>query len=163
MAALWKLPIVYVCENNRYTEYTPFEEVLAGELRDRPAAFGLPVEEVDGQDLRAVFPAAEALVRRARRGEGPGFLICHTYRYYGHHVGDINRVYYRSKEEEDTWKAERDPLRICADWLGAEYALPGAIFDEIRGRVSEEIRLGLEFAFQAPFPEPDEVDENVYA
>jgi pyruvate dehydrogenase E1 component alpha subunit len=163
MASLWKLPIVYVCENNRYTEYTPFQEVLAGELRDRPAAFGLPVEEVDGQDLRAVVPAAAKLVKRARRGEGPGFLICHTYRYYGHHVGDINRGYYRPKEEEEHWRTVRDPLRICAGWLAGEYALPGSVFEEIQRKVTEEIRLGVEFASQAPFPALEEVAENVYA
>ena len=99
MAALWKLPVLYVCENNLYTEYTFYREVVAGELKDRPAAFGILTEEVDGQDVRCVYTTAMRLVERARRGEGPGFLICNTYRYHGHHVGDINRGYYRAKKK----------------------------------------------------------------
>ena len=79
MAALWKLPVIYVCENNRYTEYTYFEEVMAGNLRDRPAAFGIPVEEVDGQDIRHVVAAAQRAVARARQGQGPASLsVIHT-------------------------------------------------------------------------------------
>ena len=163
MAALWKLPVVYVCENNHYTEYTYYREVLAGELRDRPAAFGIPVVEVDGQDIRAVYLAAAPLVARARRGEGPGFLICTTYRYYGHHVGDINRAYYRSKEEEERWRAERDPLLLAKDWLAGEYAVPGSIFADIDRRVSAEIQAGVEFALAAPYPDPAEVTDHVYA
>src|SRR6476646_8842154 len=85
MAALWKLPVIYVCENNMYNEYTHFSETTAGELTARPQAFGIPAEEVDGQDVRAVYSAVSAMVERARRGEGPSFLLCNTYRYYGHH------------------------------------------------------------------------------
>jgi pyruvate dehydrogenase E1 component alpha subunit len=163
MASLWKLPVVYVCENNQYTEYTFFREVIAGDLRDRPAAFGIPVAEIDGQDIYAVHTAASQMVSRARRGEGPGFLLCNTYRYYGHHVGDINRGYYRSKEEEERWKAERDPLLLCAGWLTAQHSVPASIFQDIRQRVSDEIRAGLAFALNAPFPDPNQVTENVYA
>ena len=74
MASLWKLPVLYVCENNLYTEYTYYREVVAGELKDRPAAFGILTEEVDGQDVRYVYTTAMRLVERARRGEGPAFL-----------------------------------------------------------------------------------------
>ena len=162
MAALWKLPVVYVCENNRYTEYTYYKEVMAGDLRARPTAFGIPVEEVDGQDMRQVYTAAQKVVARARQGEGPSFMLCDTYRYYGHHVGDINREYYRSKEEEERWKAERDPLQQARNWLTSELLVPASIFEQIEQRVAEEIRWSVEFAINAPFPEPDEVTENVY-
>src|SRR5690348_12514985 len=91
MAALWKLPIIYVCENNLYTEYTPIAETAAGDLSARPKAFGIHTEVIDGQDVVAVHAAAQHLVERAREGKGPGFLLCNTYRYYGHHVGDIQR------------------------------------------------------------------------
>jgi len=111
MAALWKLPILYVCENNLYSEYTYYRELTAGTLRARPEAFGILTEEVDGQDARQVYTTAMGLVERARRGEGPAFLICNTYRYYGHHVGDINRGYYRAKEEEELWKTTHDPIQ----------------------------------------------------
>ena len=92
MAQLWKLPVIYVCENNLYNEYTHYRETTAGELMGRAQAFGIDAEEVDGQDVRAVYAAATRLVARARGGEGPAFLLCNTYRYRGHHVGDIDRA-----------------------------------------------------------------------
>src|SRR5216683_2058386 len=100
IASLWALPVVYVCENNQYNEYTHYLEATAGEILARPRAFGIEAHEVDGQDVRAVYGATSAFVERARRGEGPAFLLCNTYRYHGHHVGDVDRGYYRSKEEE---------------------------------------------------------------
>jgi pyruvate dehydrogenase E1 component alpha subunit len=163
MASLWKLPVVYICENNQYTEYTPYRQVMSGELRNRPAAFGVPVDEIDGQDIRQVYAAAQRMVARARRGDGPSFLICNTYRYSGHHVGDINRAYYRPKEEEAHWKAERDPLKLMQSWLSSEYAVTDSIFDQVFQRVTAEIRHGVEYAIQAPYPNPQEVSEDVYA
>jgi len=163
MAALWKLPVIYVCENNHYTEYTRSEEVMAGSLRARPAAFGIPVETIDGQDVRQTYAAAQRAVQRARQGEGPSFIICDTYRYYGHHVGDINRGYYRSKEEEERWQAERDPLKLCRAFLAADFQAPAAIFDDIERRAAEEVRQGVEFALAAPFPNPSEATNHVYA
>src|SRR5512146_3091 len=85
MAQLWKLPVLYVCENNRYNEYTSYSETTAGELQARAAGFGMHAEEVDGQDVRAVYTAAARLVERARHSEGPAFLLCNTYRFHGHH------------------------------------------------------------------------------
>ena len=86
-------------------------------MRGRAEAFGILTVEVDGQNVREVYAAAQGLVERARRGEGPAFMLCHTYRYLGHHVGDINRAYYRSPEEEADWKQNHDPLKTLADWL----------------------------------------------
>ncbi len=163
MASLWKLPVVYVCENNQYTEYTRYQEVMSGELRSRPEAFGILVEEIDGQDIRHVYAAAQRMVGRARSGEGPSFLICSTYRYSGHHVGDINRAYYRAKEEEAYWKAERDPLKLMEAWLSSDYAVTSSIFNQIFRQVSDEIHHGVEFAIQAPYPDLKEVSEDVYA
>ncbi len=80
MASLWKLPIIYVCENNMYNEYTHFSETTAGEISARPKAFGIHTEEVDGQNVRAIYTTAKRLVERARRGEGPAFMLCNTYR-----------------------------------------------------------------------------------
>src|SRR5215475_1948571 len=117
MAQLWKLPVIYVCENNLYNEYTHHTESTAGSMKGRAEAFGILTIELNGQDIREVYEAAGKVVERARNGEGPAFMLCNTYRYYGHHVGDIARDYYRSKEEEQRWKAERDPLRILSSWL----------------------------------------------
>src|SRR5881275_1010283 len=112
MAALWKLPVIDVCENNLYNEYTSYEDVTAGSVLARAEAFGIPAEEVDGQDVFAVREAATRAVERARRGDGPSFLECKTYRYHGHHVGDVDRAYYRAKDEEEEWKRDRDPIAL---------------------------------------------------
>ena len=114
LAQLWKLPVIYVCENNLYNEYTHYSETTAGTILGRAAAFGIEAATVDGQDVRAVNEVATRLVSRARGGEGPAFLQADTYRYSGHHVGDINREYYRSKQEEQHWKTERDPINCMA-------------------------------------------------
>jgi len=163
MAALWKLPVIYVCENNQYTEYTPYREVLAGDILARPRAFGIPSEEVDGQDVRVVYIAARRAVDRARRGEGPSFLLCNTYRYLGHHVGDIDRSYYRSKQEEQVWRSARDPLKILAGWLVERKLADAQTLEEIDRRVREEVAAGVQFALEAPYPDLSEVDQHVYA
>ncbi len=163
MASLWKLPVIYVCENNLYGEYTHYTETHAGELGARAAAFGIPVTHVDGQDIRAMYNAAEQAVARARAGEGPSFLLCDTYRYYGHHVGDIQRGYYRSREEEETWRRDRDPIKLAAAWLEADGVATAAQLDEISKQVDAEVAAGVKFALEAPYPEASEVDENVYA
>jgi len=100
LAALWKLPVIYVCENNLYTEYTHYSETTAGDIPARGTAFGVQAESVDGKTFRAVYATAHRLWSGRGRVEGPAFLVCNTYRYTGHHVGDINREYYRSKQEE---------------------------------------------------------------
>ncbi len=163
MAALWKLPVIYVCENNLYTEYTPVAETTAGDISARPKAFGIHTEVVDGQDVIAVYRTTQTLVERARRGEGPAFLACNTYRYYGHHVGDIQRAYYRSKEEEQEWRAQRDPLKLLSTRLIEQHLAEPALFAQIEQRVQAEIAAGVEFALNAPFPDPSEVDQHVYA
>src|SRR6202167_5320575 len=88
LAQLWKLPVIYVCENNMYTEYTHFSETTAGDILSRATAFGVEAAKVDGQDVRAVNEGGQRLVDRARSGGGPAFLLCDTYRYHGHHAGD---------------------------------------------------------------------------
>jgi acetoin:2,6-dichlorophenolindophenol oxidoreductase subunit alpha len=163
MAALWKLPVVYVCENNSYNEYTHYLETTAGDIGRRPAAFGIPVEEVDGQDARAVYAATLRAVERARRGEGPGFLVCETYRYHGHHVGDVDRAYYRSGEEEERWKSGRDPLRLLGAWIVERGFAEEADLERIAHEVEAEVGAAAEHALEAPFPDPQEVDEHVFA
>ena len=163
MASLWSLPVVYVCENNLYNEYTHFLEVTAGSILDRPRAFGIEAREVDGQDVRSVLAEAAELVARARSGDGPAFLLCNTYRYHGHHVGDVDRAYYRAKSEEEQWRNERDPLFLHGRWLvDSGFATE----DELRA-IDEEMRAevdrGVAFALDAPFPEPGEVTEDVFA
>jgi pyruvate dehydrogenase E1 component alpha subunit len=163
IASLWKLPVVYVCENNMYNEYTHFSETTAGEILARPAAFGLPAESVDGQDVRAVHAVASRLIGRARRGEGPSFLLCNTYRYRGHHVGDINREYYRAKQEEQKWSTERDPINLLRDWMLQQKLAESAQLERIQTEVKAEMNAAVEFAIAAPYPEVQEAQEDVYA
>ena len=103
MAQLWNLPVIYVCENNLYGEYTPTSKSTSGNRLARAEAFGMDIVEIDGQDVRLVYQTVQRLVERARAGEGPAFLLCRTYRFRGHHVGDIDRPY-RSREEEEKWQ-----------------------------------------------------------
>jgi TPP-dependent pyruvate/acetoin dehydrogenase alpha subunit len=163
MAQLWKLPVVYVCENNLYNEYTHFSETTSGGLLARPQTFGIRSMEVDGQDVLAVNRTTSELVERARALDGPAFLLCNTYRFYGHHVGDVNRAYYRSKEEEAHWVKERDPLIILSGWMIENKIADREIFAQIEQDVQKEAETAVQFAINAPYPHVSEVDQHVYA
>lgn len=163
MASLWKLPVIYVCENNLYNEYTLYTEATAGEILARPRAFDIHSVEVDGQDVRAVYHAMLGLVERARQSDGPGFLLCHTYRYRGHHVGDINRGFYRTKEEERFWMTQRDPLKTLSKWMTDQQMADACMFEEVEKRVRADAEAAVQFALNAPYPDPSEVDQHVYA
>jgi len=163
LAQLWKLPVIYVCENNLYNEYTHYSETTAGTILGRAAAFGIEAEIVDGQDVRAVNEVATRMVNRARAGNGPSFLQADTYRYSGHHVGDINREYYRSKKEEQHWKTERDPIKLHAKWLVDQGYAETAELDRITSESRSEMEAAVKFAVAAPYPSVDQVNEDVYA
>jgi acetoin:2,6-dichlorophenolindophenol oxidoreductase subunit alpha len=163
MAALWKLPVIYVCENNMYNEYTHVSEAAAGDILARGPAFGVPSESVDGQDVRAVYSVTQRLAERARRGEGPSFLMANTYRFMGHHVGDISREYYRSKQEEQTWKSERDPIKVATEAILSQNIADRAALGRIQAEVKAEIEKAVQFAMAAPYPNVDKVEQDVYA
>jgi acetoin:2,6-dichlorophenolindophenol oxidoreductase subunit alpha len=163
LAQLWKLPVIYVCENNQYNEYTHYQETTAGTILGRATAFGLAAERVDGQDVRAVNEVAARLINRARKGEGPAFLQCDTYRYSGHHVGDINREYYRSKQEEHLWKTDRDPILVLAKWLIEQGYADVAALDATTKEVRAIMEAAVKFAIDAPYPNVEEVEKHVYA
>jgi pyruvate dehydrogenase E1 component alpha subunit len=163
LAALWKLPVIYACENNLYNEYTHYSETTAGDILDRGRAFGVPAESVDGQDVRAVHASASKLVERARSGDGPAFLVCNTYRYTGHHVGDINREYYRSKQEEQEWKGQRDPIKLHGEWMVKENLADSSALAQIETGVRKEMQAAVDFAIAAPYPSVDQTEQDVYA
>jgi pyruvate dehydrogenase E1 component alpha subunit len=163
LAQLWKLPVIYVCENNQYNEYTHFQETTAGTILGRAGAFGIKAESVDGQDVRAVNEVAARLVKRARDGDGPAFLQCDTYRYSGHHVGDINREYYRSKKEEHLWKTDRDPITLHGKWLIEQGYADADALEKIGKDVRATMEAAVKFAIDAPYPSVDEVEKHVYA
>jgi acetoin:2,6-dichlorophenolindophenol oxidoreductase subunit alpha len=162
MASLWQLPVVYVCENNLYSEYTHYTETTAGRILARAEAFDILSQEVNGQDVRAVYQAARTMIDRARAGDGPAFLLCHTYRYHGHHVGDVSRDYYRPKAEEQEWKTNRDPIAILRAWLLDQGLVPEAQLVSISQEVDQETEQAVQFGLNAPYPNPNQVSEDVY-
>src|SRR5262249_45636442 len=163
LAQLWKLPILYFCENNLYNEYTHVSETTAGEIGARPAAFGLASASVDGQDVRAVYDTIAPLVARARAGDGPAFVVAHTYRFRGHHVGDVSREYYRTKQEEQRWMNDRDPIAGLGAHLIASGVADRASLDDIHTAVTREMDEAMRWAIEAPYPSVEEVAEDVYA
>jgi pyruvate dehydrogenase E1 component alpha subunit len=154
--------VIYVCENNLYGEYTHHTEAVAGDMLGRARAFGIHAVDVDGQDVRAVNTTMRQLVDRARSGGGPAFLLCHTYRFHGHHVGDISRDYYRAREEEAQWR-QRDPIRLLGDWLTENGLSESNVLDGIETDVRSEVGRAVAFALNAAYPDPNEVTRHVYA
>ncbi|HJZ77692.1 MAG TPA: thiamine pyrophosphate-dependent dehydrogenase E1 component subunit alpha [Vicinamibacterales bacterium] len=163
LAQLWTLPVIYLCENNLYNEYTHFSETTAGEIAARPAAFGLESASVDGQDVLAVHDAIAPLIARARGGGGPAFVVANTYRFRGHHVGDVSRDYYRTKQEEQRWTSDRDPIAILGARLVESGAADRASLDRIHAEVTREMDDAMRWAIDAPYPGVAEVTEDVYA
>lgn len=163
MASLWKLPVVYVMENNSYGEYTPTNKSTAGSGPARAEAMGIPSRTVDGNDVLAVYQTALWAVERARNGLGPSFIECETYRWRGHHMGDQGDTYgYRDAEEIDNWMKEC-PIERFKAVLIAMGAAGEPELAAIDRRVQQEIDEAVEFAKNAPYPDPEEVYHNVYA
>lgn len=162
MAALWNLPVIYACENNGYSEYTKTEEIAAGSITARAEAFGIESFQVDGQDVLAVNQLTEELVARARNGEGPFFLELMTYRYHGHHVGDINREYYRAKDEEKEWKTNKDPIIRLRGYMVETGLATESEIDAINQEIFKDAEEAVEYALDAKFPDVSEVDMHVF-
>ncbi len=162
MAQLWRLPVVYVCENNHYGEYTPNDQTIAGEILDRAKAFGIMAREIDGQNVLTVQQATRSVVDRARAGAGPAFLQCTTYRYRGHHVGDVDRPY-RSREEEKSWEQNRDPLQLLKQALLEQTQTESAVVDQLEAQVRAAVEEAAREALAAAAPQPTEVELHVYA
>ncbi len=163
MAALWNLPVIYACENNGYSEYTKTEEIAAGSITARAEAFGIEAFKVDGQDVLAVNELTQKLVARCRKGEGPFFIELETYRYHGHHVGDINREYYRTKDEEKDWKENRDPIIRFRAHLVSEGIATEDEIEAMNAEIEKDAAEAVAYAEAAKYPDVSEVDMHVYA
>ncbi len=161
LAAIWKLPVIFVCENNGYAISTPIRQMAAVErLADRAAGYGMPGESVEGMDVLAVDTAATRAVQRARSGGGPTLLECVTYRFVGHFTAEKARgIKYRTDEEIAEWR-KRDPLVTYPAWLRQEGICDPARVDTEVDAVLEE---AIAFARQSPFPAPEEALEGMYA
>ena len=162
LAVIWKLPVVFVCENNLYMEYTPIGDVtaVADPAAGRASAYGLEPIMIDGQDVDAVYRTARAAYDKARSGGGPSLIECRTYRYSGHSRADPAK--YRPEGELDYWKGKRDPIRIYRERLletGIEEATLVEIEDVVRRRVDE----ATEICKAAPPPPADILFTDVYA
>ncbi len=161
LASVWKLPVIFVCENNLYAESTPVEYALSIEnVADRGAAYNMPGTVVDGMDVFAVYDAAGQAVERARSGQGPSLLECKTYRYYGHTVFDNPRSY-RTEEEEAHWRS-RDPLILFRTKVLEEGTFKKDKLDEIDNDLEQFIRDAIKFADESPLPASGEVYTDVY-
>ncbi len=161
MAAIWKLPVVFVCENNMYAISTPVSyHVAVPDIANRAAAYGMPGIVVDGNDVLAVYKEAQAAYERARRGEGPTLLECKTYRWRGHSERDPRDG--RPPEEVAAWK-EKCPLKKFRDFLLAEQWAVAAELDTIEEDVKTEVEDAIRFAEESPYPPPEEALLHAYS
>lgn len=162
LAAIWKLPVIFVCDNNQYAESTPVEYALSvPSFADRAGAYGMPGVQVDGQDVVAVYDAMQPLIERARQGEGPSAVDAKTYRYFGHYYGD-RHLRYRSEEEVEQYR-KCDAI----DTFRQRLLAAGLITDSELSAISDEVlaiaEAAVAFAEQSPVPEPEEVARGIYA
>jgi len=161
MASVWKLPVIFLCENNLYAMGTRQSRVMAIEnVADRAVAYGIPGVVVDGNDVLAVHEVTQEAVERARKGEGPTLIECKTYRHKGHSRVDPAR--YRPKEEVEEWLA-KDPIKRLKEELLQTDTLTEAEIRQIEKKVSAEIEEAVKFAMESPYPAPEEALQDIYA
>ncbi|MFN8442995.1 MAG: thiamine pyrophosphate-dependent dehydrogenase E1 component subunit alpha [Caldilineaceae bacterium] len=161
LASIYKLPVIYVCENNLYATEVPFAFSAGhGDVGDRGYAYGIPSVIVDGNDVLAVYEAAGEAVRRARSGGGPTLIECKTYRTRAHSEG-MRESGYRSQEEIDAWKA-RDPIKLYHSYLLANGLVSGDDLEEIEADVQARVEAAAEFAKNSPWPDPATATTHVY-
>jgi acetoin:2,6-dichlorophenolindophenol oxidoreductase subunit alpha len=162
LAAIWTLPVVYVCENNCYGEMTAAAEAVAVEhVSARASAYGIPGETVDGQDVLAVHETVTRAVDRARSGLGPSLVETKTYRFENHAIG-LRVEDYRDAAEVEHWKTNRDPLRLFRDHLARDGVDPAEL-DTIDKCVADEVAAALEFARTSPPPAPEAAFTHLFS
>ncbi len=161
MASVWRLPVVFICENNLYAMGTRQSRVMnITDVANRAAAYGIPGEIVDGNDVLAVYDVAEKAVERARKGEGPTLVECKTYRHKGH--SRVDPAKYRPKEEVEEWLS-KDPIKNLRTYLLAAHVLTEMKIQQIEQNVLIKIEEAVKFALESPFPLAEEALEDVYA
>jgi TPP-dependent pyruvate/acetoin dehydrogenase alpha subunit len=157
LAALWKLPLIAVCENNLYAVETHISHSMAGEsVTARASGFGLPAESIDGQDVLAVYDTVSRARARALAGQGPTFIEALTYRYEGHNVGDVQN--YREKSEVADWFSSRDPIDRLRQRLAGTGELDDAAYEAATARAASAVADAIAFAEASPWPDPASVD-----
>jgi pyruvate dehydrogenase E1 component alpha subunit len=162
LAAVWKLPILFVIENNQFASTTPLQEACAiDDICIRAAGYNMPGVAVDGNDVLRVREATLQAVERARRGDGPSLIENKTYRIKGHFEGDPQK--YRAAEDVQRWQDQKDPVRRFADFLAGQKILNPDLDRQIRDEVATELAAAVKFAEDSPFPEPHEALEDLFA
>ena len=163
LSALWQLPVVFLVENNQYTEWSRTEDLTVGEITRRAEPFGIPAESVDGNDLVAVHQAVTGAAARARSGEGPSLVECVTYRWHGHNQGEEAFAgTYRPAEEIEAWKA-KDPILRVRRQLSESGVLDDEGYEAILAAEVERVEVGYEFALASPPAPVDEAMTDVFA
>lgn len=162
LAALWKLPVIFICENNRYGMGTPSERAIAlyADVAETARSYGIQAERVDGMDVLAVRSAMQRVVAQVRAGQGPWFIEATTYRFMGHSMSDPAHGHYRSKEEVEEYR-QRDPLRLLKDTMVKERLAGDADFKQLEREIGEVVTAAVKFADESPFPHPSELHANV--
>ena len=161
LAALWRLPVVFVCENNQFGMTTPLAEASSQpDLAKRAVAYNVPGVKADGMDVREARRVASEAVQRARAGEGPTLISMETYRFEGHYVGDP--VVYRTKEETEAWRT-RDPIVRQREYLLQAGLVTEAELDRVAADIAREMEDGVLFALNSPDPDPSELFTDVYS
>ena len=161
MASVWRLPVIFICENNLYAMGTRQSRIMNIEnIADRATAYGIPGVVVDGNDVLAVYEATVKAVERARKGEGPTLIECKTYRHKGH--SRVDPAKYRPKEEVEEWLA-KDPIKRFKEKLLQTKTLTEAEIQRIENEVAAEIEEAVKFAMESSYPAPEEALEDVYA
>ncbi len=163
LTSLWKLPLVLVCENNGYSQFTVGRTVTAGSIAARATPFRVPSEVIDGNDLSAVWQAAGSAVQRARKGEGPSLLEAQTYRLRGHLEAEKHFIQgsYRSPQEIEDW-TKRDPIARFAERLKSERILDDAAYAGIERRVADRVKAAVAFADRSEMPDPAQLRDMVF-
>jgi TPP-dependent pyruvate/acetoin dehydrogenase alpha subunit len=161
IAAIWKLPVIYFCENNKYAMSTPVQQATAvADLSARAIAFGFPGITVDGMDALAVRESMFEAAERGRRGDGPTLIVADTYRYEGHNVGDGQR--YRSRDEVEQWR-QSDPIARFRDAVARAGVLSAPDAEAIEREVEAELAEAIDFAERSPEPDAASLESDVYA
>jgi pyruvate dehydrogenase E1 component alpha subunit len=163
LAALWKLPVIFVCENNQYALSTPIREAISiSRISDRAVAYGMPGMSLNGNDVIEVSTKAKEAVEKARAGKGPTLLDCVTYRFFGHFTGDPGRgITYRSKEEMDQW-LNRCPIKQFKERLIQEKIMTEETGRAIEVNVKASIEEAVQFAMESPSPSPEEATQDLF-
>ena len=161
LAGIWKLPVLFICENNRYAQSTPFEYSVAGaSVANRAAGYDMPGVVVDGQSALEMYEVGGEALRRARAGEGPTLIEAQTYRYMGHFGAD-NPLAYRDKEEEDYYKSKDCIAALRAHLLEAGTAT-GSEVDALEQQAADDVSEAAVFANESPYPGPEQITTDVY-